>query len=68
MTGRSKKPKKKRFASGVSEHNLLTFGRVGGLPSDNSDDSDYEPEDGLQNTSLKKRKRGIKLTKIIYRL
>ena len=31
MTGRSKKPKKKRFASGVSEHNLLTFGRVGGL-------------------------------------
>ena len=62
MTGRSKKPKKKRFASGVSEHNLLTFGRVRGLPSDDSDDSDYEPEDELENTSLKKRKRGTKVS------
>ena len=51
-TGRGKKPKQKTFASGVSEHNLLKFGRVGGLRSDDSDDSDYEPEDELQNTSL----------------
>ena len=60
MTGRAKKKaKKKKFASGVSQHNLLTFGQVKGLPSDDSDDSDYEPEQ--PSTSTMKRKRGISM-------
>jgi hypothetical protein len=59
MTGRGKKSsKKKKFASGVSQHNLLAFGRAEGLPSDDSEDSDYQPSDGEQPS---KRKRGMVL-------
>ncbi|CAB3995926.1 F-box LRR-repeat 6-like [Paramuricea clavata] len=60
MTGRGKKSsKKKKFASGVSQHNLLAFGSAEGLPSDDSEDSDYQPSDGEQ-PSTSKRKRGKK--------
>ena len=51
----------KHFARGVTRHNLLTFGRhdPGGLPSDDSEDSDYEPSDEEKmSSSKKKRKRG----------
>jgi hypothetical protein len=68
MTGRSKK-KAKKFARGPSKYHLLTCGGVQGLPSDDSDDSDYEPEGELiPSTSQNKRKRGtIIVHGIIYR-
>jgi hypothetical protein len=61
MTGWGKKSsKKKKFALGVSQHNLPTFGCAEGLPSDDSEDSDYQPSDGEQ-PSTSKRKRGMVL-------
>jgi hypothetical protein len=60
MTGRGKKSsKQKKFASGVSQHNLLAFG-CAGFPSDDSEDSDYQPSDGEQ-PSTSGRKRGMVL-------
>lgn len=55
-----KKMKKKQIALGVSQHNHFLFGQAEGLASDDSDDSDYQPNDLDQpSTSKQKRKGGM---------
>lgn len=64
MSGQKKAFKRKYYqkTSGVSKHNLLTFGRHDpkSLPSDDSDDSTYEPTaaETSDNFGKKRKRRG----------